>query len=124
MGALTFHALRNANARRVIEFKNAQGELAHPRPFSDDDWTIAEWTNALCGEAGEAANVAKKLRRGDYGAPGSPEWRRGVQKLLDELADTVIYADLCAQKMGAFLDDAVVGKFNEVSRRIDCDIWL
>lgn len=28
-----------------------------------DSWSLAEWTNAMCGEAGEAANVAKKIRR-------------------------------------------------------------
>lgn len=29
----------------------------------DDAWTIADWSNAMAGEAGEAANVVKKLRR-------------------------------------------------------------
>lgn len=29
----------------------------------DDPWTPLEWAGAMSGEAGEAANVAKKLRR-------------------------------------------------------------
>jgi hypothetical protein len=27
------------------------------------EWTLLEWAGAMCGESGEAANVAKKLRR-------------------------------------------------------------
>lgn len=39
----------------------------HPG-FPNDAWTGADWSNAMCGEAGEAANVVKKLRRQETGA--------------------------------------------------------
>lgn len=30
-------------------------------------WTYLEWAGAMCGEAGEAANYAKKMRRLEQG---------------------------------------------------------
>ena len=102
--SLCFEELRAANDSRA----------RHPR-FDDasGNWSLAEWTNAMCGEAGEAANIAKKIRRGDKQHP--PEFYR--EGLAKELADVVIYADLVARAMGVRLEEAVRSKFNEVSER-------
>lgn len=74
------------------------------------DWTILEWAGAMAGEAGEAANVAKKIRRDGPSA----ELR---QQLADEIADTLIYLDILAAQEGIDLELAVARKFNEVSRK-------
>jgi NTP pyrophosphatase (non-canonical NTP hydrolase) len=111
--ALSFKSLNSANVARARRW--------HPGFPEQDDWNGADWSNAMCGEAGEAANVVKKLRRietNKVGTPDSELW--GLQKALaKELADTVIYADLLAAKYGINLGTAIVNKFNEVSERND-----
>jgi NTP pyrophosphatase (non-canonical NTP hydrolase) len=75
----------------------------------------------MCGEAGEAANVVKKLRRHECALAGSglplqpPE--RLLEALGEELADVVIYLDLLAQFYDIDLPAAIVRKFNIVSER-------
>ena len=86
----------------------------------DDQWTLADWSNAMCGEAGEAANVVKKIRRRETGLAdqqlyNTPDWDSLGAKLADELADVICYADLLAEKAGIDLAAAVTGKFNRVS---------
>lgn len=87
-----------------------------------DEWSIAEWTNALAGEAGEAANIGKKLIR--FRNPvvmlnKGADKEKLEKKLLLELADTVIYADLTAQKLNANLWYYVVKAFNDKSKEMD-----
>lgn len=104
---LTFDDLRETSGRR-----NRETEA-----FSAcQDWTIADWGNALAGEVGEACNVVKKMRRGD------PHWI--PSDLAKELADVVIYADLLASQLDIDLGEAVREKFNEVSDRVDSPIKL
>jgi NTP pyrophosphatase (non-canonical NTP hydrolase) len=85
-----------------------------------DEWTGADWSNAMCGEAGETANVVKKLRRVETGTtpgPDDPPLDRLREMLAEEIADTVTYADLLAAHYGIDLAAAVADKFNRVSRR-------
>lgn len=76
------------------------------------DWTLADWSNALCGEAGEAANVVKKIRRGDF--KGREDVAR--EKLGKELADVLAYAFLLANQARIDLPAMYVAKFNEVAQ--------
>lgn len=115
---MDFKYLRRINLRRCIEgFKHQL-----------NSWSIAEWTNALCGEAGEAANVAKKIIRHRDGLPGNvgkdqnPETLN--QALGEELADVVIYADLTAAALGLDLEELIKYKFNKTSDKIGSDIKL
>ncbi len=84
-----------------------------------EEWSIAEWTNAMAGEAGEASNVAKKIIRLRSAVKlmnkitDTPDDLKN--KLLQELADTVIYADLCAQRVGGSLEEAIIKTFNNKS---------
>lgn len=121
MTHLTFDMLRDVNARRAPLFKNAHGVVVHPGGI--DDWSPSEWTNALCGEAGEAANFAKKYLRGDF-PPGPEGEQEFKEKIGRELADVVCYADLCAQRVGVNLGFEVIRKFNEVSEKVGVDIFL
>lgn len=84
-----------------------------------EPWTGADWSNAMCGEAGEAANVVKKIRRIETGT-GSAAPLELVElrvMLAHELADTIAYADLLAQHYGIDLRRAIAEKFNIVSER-------
>lgn len=82
-------------------------------------WTGADWSNAMCGEAGEAANVVKKLRRAETGwvhtVDISPSELRAA--LADEIADVLCYLDLLANHYGIDTEAALVSKFNRVSDR-------
>ena len=112
---LTFEALEKANQERVSLFRNAAGQSAGVDHLNE--WSVAEWSNAFAGECGEACNIAKKLRRGDFGAPGSVEYSQAAALFVTELADAVIYADLAAQRVGLSLGEFVRMKFNLVSER-------
>lgn len=115
---LSFADLRAVNVPRCVN------DFGHTL----ESWSPAEWTNAMCGEAGEAANVAKKILRhrdGVAGNVGEDKDLAGLKaKLARELADVVIYADLCAAALGQDLATAIVEKFNEVSVRVGSSLRL
>lgn len=97
---LDLRTLREINSARASRWDGGK-----PAPLA---FNLME----LAGEAGEACNAGKKLARHEYGfAGGDPD----VSKLAEELADTVICADLAANKAGIDLADAVAKKFNKTS---------
>lgn len=114
--ALCFDLLRHVNVARCEEVFH---EI--------DDWSPTDWACALAGEAGEACNEVKKLRRLD-GADRSADTReRRVALALaigEELADTVIYADLLAARLGIDLGEAIRAKFNAVSYKRNSTVFL
>lgn len=61
---LSFQTLREANMQRLPQFKNRKGEPAHSKA-DGSDWKLSAWSNATLGELGEAANIIKKIERGD-----------------------------------------------------------
>lgn len=87
----------------------------------DKEWTVLEIAGAMCGEAGEAANMAKKLRRHDLGmqrvGQGNLKKDRSalVYGLGMELADTIIYLCALATNEGIDLEKMIQVKFNKVS---------
>jgi len=116
MPALNFDDLRDANIRRCVQ-------AFHPV----NSWSPADWAVAFAGEAGEACNAVKKLRRHYDGTntEKDPQTESGcLAAIAEELADTVIYADLLAARLGINLGDAVARKFNTVSVRVGSDIRL
>lgn len=66
-------------------------------------------TLALCGEAGELANLIKKDWRGDAGD------RR--PKIVEELADVANYVFMLAEGFGVDLPAAMLKKLKEVEQR-------
>ncbi len=109
MSSLTFDQLRAVNVPRCEKW----------HPPDSLPWSLADWSNALCGEAGELANVIKKIRRQETGArnQGDPSMEELKVMALNELADVVIYADLLANQLGGNLGEAVKAKFNKVSEK-------
>lgn len=58
-------------------------------------------TLGLAGEAGEVANIVKKIQR-DFGGEITPETRA---KLKDELGDVLWYISACADELGLTLKE-------------------
>ncbi len=85
-------------------------------------WSTLEWAGAMCGEAGEAANVAKKLLRIDLGTRGNEAAEHVITgrdalrvKLADEIGGTILYAALLASAEGIDLESAVARCFTSKS---------
>lgn len=114
---LNFETLREANKARLPEFKNAKGDPAHEKE-DGSDWTLGEWMNAVTGELGEAANIIKKVRRGDM----TLEEARPL--LANEFADIVTYLDITAMQAGIDLGHATIEKFNAVSVRVGSEVRI
>lgn len=124
-----------------VTFKRVVGELAFAEvarinavradrwhrgfPNHTDGWTGADWSNAMQGEAGEAGNVVKKLRRIDTGIAQAEYKGQTVEdarnalreKLATEIGDTYLYLDLLAQFYGLDVATCVRETFNRVSER-------
>ena len=82
-------------------------------------WSTSDWMTAVVGEAGEAANIVKKLNRCRDGIPGNTETEKELRKKLgEEIADTAIYLDLMAQSLGFDLEKLIASKFNATSAKI------
>lgn len=113
---LSFAQLRQANVQRCETAFHAL-----------DHWNPMEWGAACAGEVGEGINAAKKLRR----VRDSEQYKKTLpttdvteQDVADEIADTVIYADLWAANMGIDLGAAVASKFNRTSDKVSSDVKL
>lgn len=127
MRQLTFSQLRQANLRRLPQFRNKHGALAHSQK-DGSDWSPAQWLQATVGELGEYANVRKKFERGDIDA------KQFAVEAAKELADVQTYLDILARHClntadsvhptGVDLGLATATKFNEVSRRVGSGVFL
>lgn len=114
---LTFATLRGGNKARLPQFRNRRGELAHSKP-DGSDWKLSAWCNAVLGELGEAANLIKKVERGDLTLD------EARAELAKEFADVVTYLDILALQAGVDLGQATMDKFNEVSVRVGSTVRL
>lgn len=119
---LTFALLHEVNGQRCARWH--EGMVP---------WVGSDWSNAMQGEAGEAGNVVKKMRRletralrknrfdlpdlTDVRLSGSylEEYEMLRRDLGEELADTILYADLTARFYDIDLPGNIVRKFNRVS---------
>lgn len=117
MNELKFKDLRNANLQRLPQFKNSLGNPAHSEP-DGSDWSPAQWLQAVVGELGEYANFRKKYERGDI------DHETFMIEAKKELGDIVCYLDILAFQLKIDLGEAVQSKFNEVSNRIGCNVFI
>ena len=111
--SLDLALLRRANVARQAAYRNANGERVDCTA-----WSLEDWFCATVGELGEAANITKKIRRGDFTLDEARE------SLAKELADTLVYLDLLAWAAGIDLAAATEAKFNEVNQRIGYPVQL
>ena len=114
---LSFNTLRQANEKRLPQFKNKHGKKAHSKN-DGSDWSPAQWLQAVVGELGEYANLRKKFERGDV---DKKEFKEQAAK---ELADVVTYLDILAMQLEIDLGRATKDKFNEVSERVGSTVYI
>lgn len=112
----------NLNELRIANVTRCE-QVFHPLAH----WTPTDWACAMAGEAGEACNAVKKLRRladGTNTAKDPQTEAEAIEAIAGELADTIIYADLLAARLNIDLAEAIRDKFNEVSRRMNSSVIL
>jgi NTP pyrophosphatase (non-canonical NTP hydrolase) len=85
------------------EYQAEASQTAHyPKRFSNLEYP----TLGLAGEAGEVANIVKKIQR-DFDGVLTDEVRG---KLKDELGDVLWYISACADELGLTLNE--IAEFN------------
>lgn len=85
-------------------------------------WTALEWAGAMAGEAGEACNAAKKLRRVEQKLANINVSNRSLpteivakEAVGKECADTILYALLLMERVGVDAEETIRKVFNEKS---------
>jgi len=105
-GESASHFLYVIHFNKLMNFEEYQTEASatalYPRRMSNLEYP----TLGLAGEAGEVANIVKKIQR-DHGGVINDEIRA---KLKDELGDVLWYISACADELGLTL--AEVAEFN------------
>jgi NTP pyrophosphatase (non-canonical NTP hydrolase) len=89
---------------RFIKLAQARGSL------TSDAEVLNFLALAICGEAGELANLVKKMWRGD---------EVDSEEIRDEIADIRIYLEHIARHLRFDLDEACERKLKAVAERLD-----
>jgi NTP pyrophosphatase (non-canonical NTP hydrolase) len=92
------------------EYQTEASQTAHyPRRMSNLEYP----TLGLAGEAGEVANIVKKIQRDHEGI--LTDETRG--KLKDELGDVLWYISACADELGLTLQEIAEYNVNKLAKR-------
>ena len=103
---MTFREFQKINKNRCNDWHDIQ------------KWSLSDWAVAMAGECGEACNIIKKMNRErDSIKSDAPAHYELEGQLAEEIADTVIYAFLLAERCGFDMQDIVTRKFNKVSKK-------
>ncbi|MGB7202040.1 MAG: nucleoside triphosphate pyrophosphohydrolase family protein [Pyrinomonadaceae bacterium] len=96
-----------------MNFEEYQSEASqtalYPRRMSNLEYP----TLGLAGEAGEVANIVKKIQRDNDGV--ITDEIRG--KLKDELGDVLWYISACADELGLTLDEIAEYNVGKLAKR-------
>jgi NTP pyrophosphatase (non-canonical NTP hydrolase) len=96
-----------------MNFEEYQSEASqtakYPRRLSNLEYP----TLGLTGEAGEVANIVKKIQR-DFGGEITGEVRK---KLKDELGDVLWYISSCADELGLTLGEIAEYNIQKLAAR-------
>ena len=104
-------------------FITSHYRAARWHPGGIKEWSALEWAGAMCGEAGEAANAAKKLKRLEghiasinEGDRNFTDEQRAQSQVIKECCDTILYALLTMARAGCTdPEDALRQVFNQKS---------
>ena len=92
------------------DYQSAASRTAlYPRRMSNLEYP----TLGLAGEAGEVANIVKKIQRDDDGVLTDAV----RDKLRDELGDVLWYISACADELGPKLDEIAAFNVDKLARR-------
>lgn len=105
---LNFSTFRSVNMERKARWHAS----------ANRKWIGPDWGNELAGETGECCNEIKKMQRF---ADGIPQYNfdpaLAERKLMKEIGDVVICAELIAEHFGLKLEDCVRYAFNLTSEK-------
>lgn len=112
-GTLTLQQIFETNVERCKKW----------HPGGIEEWSPLEWAGAMCGESGEAANAAKKLKRVEsklqnIKAPGRCliDVDAARVKVSEEVADTILYGLLLMARVGVTNPERIISEvFNRKS---------
>lgn len=92
------------------DYQSAASKTAlYPRRLENLEYP----TLGLAGEAGEVANIVKKIQR-DHGGVLNEEFRG---KLKDELGDVLWYISACADELGLSLAEIAEYNVDKLAKR-------
>lgn len=97
----------------VMNFEEYQAEASHTALYPRRLQNLEYPTLGLAGEAGEVANIVKKIQR-DSGGVITDETRG---KLKDELGDVLWYISACADELGLTLGEIAEYNVNKLAKR-------
>jgi NTP pyrophosphatase (non-canonical NTP hydrolase) len=99
--------------KNTMNFEEYQSEASqtalYPRRLSNLEYP----TLGLAGEAGEVANIVKKIQR-DFAGEITDETRT---KLKDELGDVLWYISACADELGLTLSEIAGYNVDKLAKR-------
>ena len=91
--------------QNIIDASVSRSNRWHKGDFNS--WSLLEWAGAMAGEAGEACNAAKKVKRLEDKIPSINETKRHFTDVGDakfqvakEVADTILYGVMVAARAG------------------------
>lgn len=96
-----------------MDFKQYQEAAGTTALYPDRSNNLEYPTLGLAGEAGEVANIVKKIQR-DHGGELTEEVR---EKLKDELGDVLWYISACADELGLTLEEIAEHNVGKLARR-------
>jgi NTP pyrophosphatase (non-canonical NTP hydrolase) len=100
----------NTIKMKFDEYQSEASQTAlYPRRMNNLEYP----TLGLTGEAGEVANIVKKIQR-DHGGVVNDEIKA---KLLDELGDVLWYISACADELGLTLNEVAEYNVQKLAKR-------
>ena len=96
-----------------MTFEEYQAEASATALYPKRMTNLEYPTLGLAGEAGEVANIVKKIQR-DHDGVLTDEVRG---KLKDELGDVLWYISACADELGLTLDEIASFNVNKLAKR-------
>lgn len=96
-----------------MNFKDYQSAAAKTALYPNRLENLEYPTLGLAGEAGEVANIVKKIQR-DHGGQITVEIR---SKLKDELGDVLWYIAACADELGLTLEEIAEYNVGKLAKR-------
>ena len=105
----------------ITQFQKVNEERAKRWHQDSEPWSLLEWSGAMCGESGEAANFAKKIKRIHQKLPN---FKMGLatdklnelnQSLAKEVADSIIYGLIILSKLDMDASEVIADVYDQKS---------
>ena len=105
----------------ISKFQLINEERAKRWHNGQPQWSLLEWCGAMCGESGEAANNAKKIKRLDTSLPNKEAGLDKTNtellkaKLATEVANSIIYGIIILSELGVDASQILADVYDQKS---------